>query len=508
MNVRARLGMMLVLASVLALVMLLAPTLALAELPSDYNTVVTVEGRTPGDLYFQADPLNPVPVVIYSFNTVTPAITFTAATTESVSTTVPVTIGGFSYTVDRQPGQILARPGVPSTSTPPFTSYAPITAGLQGVPLSDGHLQLAGWLARQAAPYVAPPGKVLHDPREGLWFLHAQSIASNGWNPPYGKEAVSPFFIDVTRPLGPIRNIHIVREAGASNVVSQTVCDVLWDNSGYDELSGDASWDVKLNGGSLTNFYNVQAWPTAAFTVENLNPGLNTLQIACVDFAGNVGPYTSYQIFSDPDTPTVAFTRPTGTIIGIKPTITVDAVDKGGIKSVVYQLDGVTIASPTTAPYSITPNLSSFATGAHVLSVTVTDMMDRTATATKNVTLDKTPPPVLSGFKVSVNKRVVTLSTRVSKPCVILFGYNTNYNAATPTYVQKTAYSPGTYSVKFTVPKPAPKSHVYYLGASVPYAVQAMDVAGNESNLISGRVKVRFFKLVRTGRNKVRVVNY
>jgi hypothetical protein len=514
MNVRARLGLTVAMATAMAIVFLVAPLIALAELPSDYNTVFKIEGQTPGDLYYQPDPDNPVPVWLYYFNTTTPSVTFSAETTESRSTTVPVDIGGFTYTVDRQATQILPLTGVPATNAPPFTSFAPRTGdprGLDGAPLSDGSLRLEGWVGRLTTPYWTAG---MHDPAEGRWYMHVRSIASR-WGVPYGKEAVSPFFIDVTPPIGEIYDVHIAREAtpGASAIVSQTVCDVVWSNSptsaaSYDELSGDGSWDVQLNDADPINFPSVVAWSESAFTVEDMTPGLNTVKIACVDMAGNIGPYTPFQIYCDPDTPTVSFTRPTGSVVGVKAPISVDATDGGGISSVVYTLDGTNIGMPASAPYTITPNLSAFSSDTtHTLRVVVTDLLGRTAEASKTVTIDKTAP-VISRLKASVSKRVVTLSVRVSEPSVIGFAYNVTTKSSGAKLVTKKATHAGTYSIKFTVPKPAAKSHVFWIGMKVPYAAQAVDAAGNSSKALTGRVKVYFYKLVKTKNNQVKVIYY
>jgi hypothetical protein len=63
----------------------------------------------------------------------------------------------------------------------------------------------------------------------------------------------------------------------------------------------------------------------------------------------------------------------------------------------VFTLDGTTVGTFTSAPYSGSVDLSGFASGSHTLSATVTDRYGRQATASKTVTLDRTAL-VLSSF--------------------------------------------------------------------------------------------------------------
>jgi chitinase len=80
--------------------------------------------------------------------------------------------------------------------------------------------------------------------------------------------------------------------------------------------------------------------------------GLHTLQVRAVDAAGNVGVSETHLVYIDTTRPTVSITSPThnANVQGIV-NVGVNATDRSGISHVTLSVDGVVIATTTTAPY-------------------------------------------------------------------------------------------------------------------------------------------------------------
>jgi hypothetical protein len=90
----------------------------------------------------------------------------------------------------------------------------------------------------------------------------------------------------------------------------------------------------------------------------------------------------------DATPPTVAITRPLdqARITTNAPvTIAATASDNVGVASVRFSIDGQTIATDTTAPYSTSYKFNRVSAGQHVLTATATDTAGNTATATITV---------------------------------------------------------------------------------------------------------------------------
>ncbi len=76
----------------------------------------------------------------------------------------------------------------------------------------------------------------------------------------------------------------------------------------------------------------------------------------------------------DRTSPTVSITSPsTGAIVSNTVSVQVSATDNVGVTSVLLKVDGVTIASDNSAPYSFGWNTTGLSSGTHSLSVTATD---------------------------------------------------------------------------------------------------------------------------------------
>lgn len=96
--------------------------------------------------------------------------------------------------------------------------------------------------------------------------------------------------------------------------------------------------------------------------------------------------------------PTVSITSPlTGTTVapGTSVTVTATASDSNGsIASVQFLLDGTSIGTDTSSPYSAA--IASLAAGTHTITARATDNSGNTATATVSITASSNTPPVVS----------------------------------------------------------------------------------------------------------------
>ncbi|TLM73004.1 MAG: hypothetical protein FDZ70_08010, partial [Actinobacteria bacterium] len=330
-------------------------------------------------------------------------------------------LAGFAYNVDRS---ALSTPVVPyagmsppmALRTVPFqytlppekwdmTDFWPVLYEETGMP----GLDILGWEQLGAYGFWMPG---MYYPYEGPWALHAKSVGAWAGSEASASGVTSHYYfgLDVTPPRG-LDNFHAAD--GTASVIPRAVRTFIWDNpcstslvaTGYDELSGDSRWAVWVNGtrqnppedanndGIWTSDFTNTLWaPYASLTISSFHPGMNTLEVACVDFAGNIGPRTSYSFYSDTDTPTISILTPAsaGATLGLTPFFSVDATDRAGIQRVTFSVDSTGIATMTAAPFDYRATLSTaaYAEGTHTFSATVTDLYNRSRTATRSFVLD------------------------------------------------------------------------------------------------------------------------
>ncbi|MDR3687683.1 MAG: Ig-like domain-containing protein [Coriobacteriia bacterium] len=253
------------------------------------------------------------------------------------------------------------------------------------------------------------PEPGVEQPVEGIWYLQYKGFLDNGW----AESATNyvKFGVDVTPPstVDSLAASPTTDTAMAGSVTAGTRVHITWLTKDYDALSGVAYYQVLLDGvpaipeGSgdpQGRVFDIPGRAEPAVTIENLTPGQHLIEVYAVDRAGNVGKSVSTTVFSDPDVPQIAFVRPSGDQLGVNASLEASASDIGGVKSVVFQLDGTTVLTKTSAPYSGTADLSAFGPGTHTLTATVTDMYGRQTSVSKQVTLDKTPLTI-SGFGIN-----------------------------------------------------------------------------------------------------------
>lgn len=100
--------------------------------------------------------------------------------------------------------------------------------------------------------------------------------------------------------------------------------------------------------------------------------------------------------------PQITLTSPTNnqTITGSSFEITANASAPSGVESVSFAVDGIVIATDSSAPYSTSYNTASLSNGAHSVSATVRSVSGATATTSVsiNIAKDTTAPPNVTNF--------------------------------------------------------------------------------------------------------------
>jgi hypothetical protein len=105
--------------------------------------------------------------------------------------------------------------------------------------------------------------------------------------------------------------------------------------------------------------------------------------------------------------PTVAIAAPaSGATVSGSVGITAEASDNVGVSSVALAVDGHTLATPTSAPYSTSWSTTTVANGTHTITATAKDAAGNTASSSaivsvSNSTIDTKPPTVPSGLSAA-----------------------------------------------------------------------------------------------------------
>jgi RHS repeat-associated protein len=169
-----------------------------------------------------------------------------------------------------------------------------------------------------------------------------------------------------------------------------------------------------LNFDALPNLAAAMA-PQAPGSTETLTVSVSSASadyflLKSSDAAGNIsGP--SNLLLYDPVPPTVAISTPApGSIIGRPFTVLANASDPiSGISDVIFSVNGVILATATSAPYEFFWNTPDFADGNYVLSAAALDNAQNTGISSITVTLSYVPPaaPVIlfpaNGFITDVS---------------------------------------------------------------------------------------------------------
>src|SRR2546426_905226 len=158
-------------------------------------------------------------------------------------------------------------------------------------------------------------------------------------------------------------------------------------------VTGTITWTLRLDGGSTPIFSTSNTGPTASFSwnTATVPDGAHTLTLTVQDGAGRTAKATRSVTVQQPPL-TASITTPAEGAT-VNSTVTVGMSESNGIGSISWalRLDGGTtpiFSTSTRGPSaSFTWDPSRVTPGAHRLALTVQEGGGRTATATRNVTV-------------------------------------------------------------------------------------------------------------------------
>jgi len=443
----------------------------------------------------------------------------------------PALVGGYYY---------LNRPySVPGTITAAYwpSCYNSVVANaskwdlaidLYAEYLNPGPLHNMSWTP------LAPPDPAR--PYEGPYHLFVQMFAKDtthtpGPIPARGTIALG---LDMTPPaqvtgLTPRPGIG---DPPVNGWLKQSRVHLSWDNKVYDTLSGTGYFELFMDGkpymkgtgeaATSRKVYDLREhYPGFGFdintqravNIEDLPAGKHTIQVRAVDRATNEGALSApITLQVDPDMPEIGVTWPktNGQVIGTKPTFTASVKDLGGVKSVKFYVDGVLKYTDTTSPYAATVDMGSAANGSsHTLRVLATDMADRTNFAERKFVIDKSVPSL-----TSVSANYTTFYPRKRD------GYKDNLNIKFRSSEAGTAKltiknSKGTVVRTITKTCATGSNTITWNGKYNNGSVKAgtftwkltyTDAAGNVGSASAKKITIKFFQLVKTSRNRLKVI--
>ncbi len=433
------------------------------------------------------------------------------------ASTVPSIDGqilGQLYTVDRNPGTLI------DTTTPYAYSrsvFGNTGAGPYGTNFKTIYGML-GILANDPTSSTVFPGATR--PIEGVWFIHAKYFSTVRYS---NLTMTVPIGIDITPPR-PVSGLQVSTGPGQpalTGVVETTRAHLTWTPAVHDDLSGDAYYRILLDNRSLdeTEQGRVYASPDpvtnpsyqlpSSFTIEDMPAGRHKLSVVVVDRATNSSTATSTFFWSDPDIPTIKFGSFSRTV-GAKPHFTVVAADKGGMANVRYTLDGNLLGNQTVSPFSISPDLSGYANGAHTLTATAFDEFGHTAAVSTTITLDKSVP-VISSFSRTPAIFYPILRDGYFDNSTIKFKLN---KAATVTLRIRNSHGTVVRSIKKSVGSGA--SSMTWNGkwtsdglahtGTYTYQLTAVDSIGNKTTSGKLTTTIRNYQLKRLANNTIKVI--
>ena len=135
---------------------------------------------------------------------------------------------------------------------------------------------------------------------------------------------------------------------------------------------------------------------SASWNTTPAADGVHSLTAQASDASGNVGTSAAVNVTVDNTGPAVSVTSPANgsTVTGLV-TISADASDSAGVTQVQFFVDGVLLATDTTAPYSASWDATAASDGAHSLTAEATDSVGNVGlSGPVSVTVDNTAPAV------------------------------------------------------------------------------------------------------------------
>ncbi|HBY60979.1 MAG TPA: peptidase S8 [Solibacterales bacterium] len=244
------------------------------------------------------------------------------------------------------------------------TSFsAPVAAGVAALVLSARPGLSATEVTAILKASADDIGAAGYDTVFGAGRVNAARAVTMALNGSYGS-------LDSTRPAVSF----LSPSASATVAGSITVSVSASDNVGVTSLS------VTLDGTAVSTAPN--------FTVDTtkLADGAHTLVATARDAAGNTGSasvsFTSKNAPADTIKPTVVITSPAnGATIPSQAIFAASASDNVAVSSVEFFLNGASVGSVTTAPYTLRYNSRKLAKGTHVLTAVATDTSNNRTTS-------------------------------------------------------------------------------------------------------------------------------
>jgi hypothetical protein len=198
--------------------------------------------------------------------------------------------------------------------------------------------------------------------------------------------------------LAPSMTVSPTSQTTGPNLATQYTVSLKNNNSNICGTSNFALSTVLPSGvtGSLsTSTLSVNAGSTASFTLtatpsSAVLDGSYTLNVSGQESGGvQTTTHAGLIVYRDSIAPTVSITNPANNAILSTRTVTISAAasDASGIKSVTFYIDGVLVATSTTAPYSTTVNLRKLSNGTHRFMARATDKLGNSASQEITVTV-------------------------------------------------------------------------------------------------------------------------
>jgi hypothetical protein len=177
----------------------------------------------------------------------------------------------------------------------------------------------------------------------------------------------------------------------------------------------------------------------------------------------------------DTQAPTVSFTAPvSGATVSGTVSIQVAASDNTGVASVSLSVDGVIVATGSTAPYSFSWNSTTVANGPHTLTATARDAAGNTALSSVTVTVNNAPADTVAP---SVSITSPAAGARVSGNVVVTVSASDNVGVVkVELYVDgvlKATSIASPFTTKWNSRQAAPGNHTLQ--------TKAYDAAGNSA---------------------------
>jgi hypothetical protein len=295
-------------------------------------------------------------------------------------------------------------------------------------------------------------------------------------------------------------------------------CVVKWNGTERDLLSGTSFYLVYVDGRAVPQrVYFDPSLTSRSLTLTGLSAGIHRVQVGAFDKAGNRSlPSTTVYAKVDMASPGVRVVSPaSGATIGLKPELSAYATDAAGVASVQFKVDGVSVGklTPSTQPRSylakLTADLSGFSSGTHTLSVKVTDVSGRTRTVTRSFKLDATPPRLTitsDGYSIFYPRLrddyrdYFTVKFKSSESGTAKFVIKNSKGKVVRTITKSISSGYGKVSWNGKNSDGDVDDGTFY------WTLRITDKAGNRSSTKSGSTKIRFYQIVKTSSDTVKVI--